>query len=371
MTRADPQSAQHARRVHTVALDAVRGCAALVVFVSHTIQIIWLPATGLGSLVHAANSFASETAVIVFFVLSGYLISLSICGNIRRNGEFAAWDYLRSRALRIYPPFLGAVAVSVAVFLVLQQLGLPGIRTPLRGLSDLYAARESISIDLPEIIQALALRNGLLEINGPLWSLYIEVRLYVAAGVAAVAFQYAPYAWLRIPAAVAGALLTSLLIGKSQPGYLLYSAWWLLGTSFFVWRYFGQATLAALVALLLAVIILARSTSPISVELCRLAFVVALSLLMFGRWRSAPKVAVGLGAFSYSLYLLHFPLLVAGYSLLLAAWSGESPSMTARAALSIGSSALILILSAAIGSVLENPARLRGLFSTPAPRTSA
>ncbi|MGJ4950093.1 acyltransferase family protein [Bradyrhizobium sp. HKCCYLS20291] len=357
--------------VHTVALDAVRGGAALFVFVSHIIQIIWLPVTGLGSLAHIANSFASETAVVVFFVLSGYLICLSICGNIQRNGEFVVWDYLRSRALRIYPPFLGAVVVSLAVFVLLEQLGLPGVRTPLRGASDLYAARDSISIGVSEVFRSLTLRGGLLEINGPLWSLYIEVRLYVAAGIAAVASQYSPFRGLRVPAALAGFLLASVLLGNGQPGYTLYGAWWLLGGAFFLWRRFGHAAMAGLAALLLVVAIFAFSTSPALVELYRLTIVAVLSVLMFARWISAPRFAIGLGSFSYSLYLVHFPLLVAGYSALIATWDGESPSIAARAGLSAGCFVSILFASAAIGSVLENSARMRGLFRIPSPRHSA
>lgn len=139
------------RAIHTKSLDAVRAISALTVFLSHIIQIVWLPLVGIGSLVHVVNSFVSETAVIVFFVLSGYLISLSIHRNIENNGGFVAFDYLRSRFLRIYPPLVGAVVLSLSVWGLLEVFELPGVATPLRAASDLYAAREAISITMADV----------------------------------------------------------------------------------------------------------------------------------------------------------------------------------------------------------------------------
>lgn len=350
------------RAIHTKSLDAVRAISALTVFLSHIIQIVWLPLVGIGSLVHVVNSFVSETAVIVFFVLSGYLISLSIHRNIENNGGFVAFDYLRSRFLRIYPPLVGAVVLSLSVWGLLEVFELPGIATPLRAASDLYAAREAISITMADVYHALTTRGGMLIVNGPLWSLYIEIRLYVAAGVAAIAFTYCPARSWKIAAAMAGFALVSFVIGQNQPGYLLYAAWWLLGSLFFFWRRFGYRIEGLAAGLVLSGVIVAASTTPILHELARIAFIVALSLLMFSRWSDAPKIFVRIGAFSYTLYLFHFPLLIGAYSLFVFACGGNAPSVGSRTGLTVASAIVVLAFSAAAGAVLEDVRRLGGLL---------
>lgn len=357
------------RAIHTPALDAVRAVSALIVFLSHIIQIIWLPLVGLGSLAHVVNSFVSETAVIVFFVLSGYLISLSIHRNAEKNNGFVAFEYLRSRVFRIYPPLIGSVLVSLAVWGLLEIFELPGTKTPLRAASDLYAAREFIAVTTADVYHALTARGGMLTINGPLWSLYIEVRLYVAAGAAAIAFEYFPLRYWKIPAAAIGFALVSFVIGHSQPEFLIYAAWWLLGSLFCFWRRFGHLTIASGVGLLLSGLILAASKTPISLELIRIVFIVALSLLMFIRWNGAPRLFVRIGAFSYTLYLFHFPLLLAAYSMFVFVCGNNAPSVGSRSALTIVSVILVLLASAAAGAVLENTKRLvdlsRLLFAQP------
>ena len=45
----------------------------------------------------------SEYAVLTFFVLSGFLIALSINRNIEENGYFEWREYIISRVARIYP----------------------------------------------------------------------------------------------------------------------------------------------------------------------------------------------------------------------------------------------------------------------------
>lgn len=341
------------RAVHTPALDGVRAVSAVVVFLSHIIQVIWLPLVGLGSLVHVVNSYLSETAVILFFVLSGYLISLSIHRNVERRGAFDALEYLRSRLLRIYPPLVGAVLVSAAVWVTLNVFDLPGAKSPLRAASDLFAAREVVSLTSTDVYRALTMRGGMLDINGPLWSLYIEVRLYVAAGAAAIAFKYLSARTWKLPFAVLSFAFVSVLVGYNQPEFLIYAAWWLLGALFFFWRRFGYNSFALAGGLILSAVIVAVSRTPIVLELARVVLVVCLSFLMFTCWQGAPKLLVRIGGFSYTLYLFHFPLLLAAYSVFL--YVGDTPSAASRSVLTVLSLILVLSFSAAAGAVLENP----------------
>lgn len=366
MTQPRQDTLERRSAVHTSALDAVRAISALVVFVSHIVQIFWLPLVGINSIVHLINNLVSETAVIVFFILSGYLISLSIHRNAESNGGFVVLSYLRSRFLRIYPPLVGAVLVSLAVWGFVTVFDLPGSSAPLKAVSDSYSARETISLTMPEVYHALTMRSGMLTVNGPLWSLYIEIRLYVAAGIAAVAFTYCPARIWKVAAAVAGFVLASFVVGRTQPEYLLYAAWWLVGALFFFSRHLskhlGSRTIGLVAALGLAGGIVVTSKAPHLLELARIAIILTLSYFMFARWRSAPGIFVRISSVSYTLYLFHFPLLIAAYSLFVFACGGNAPSVAARMVLTLVSAVLVLAISAKAGDLLENTKRFDGLL---------
>src|ERR1700733_9150168 len=80
-------------------LDALRGVAALVIVVFHMRFVDSAPALG--------------TAVDLFFVLSGYLITTILLEQGRSPGFFGAF-YAR-RALRIWPIYYLALVACVAL----------------------------------------------------------------------------------------------------------------------------------------------------------------------------------------------------------------------------------------------------------------
>jgi len=107
------------RPEHDLPLDGLRGLAALMVFYCHcvlgapgAIDPKWSPPVFFGRLE------AGQGAVLLFFVLSGYVIGLT---NARPFGRPAALDYLRRRSLRIIP--INLIAVLLAG-LALENLNL-------------------------------------------------------------------------------------------------------------------------------------------------------------------------------------------------------------------------------------------------------
>ncbi|MGJ4932309.1 acyltransferase family protein [Bradyrhizobium sp. HKCCYLS2038] len=71
--------------------DAARGIAAMCVLAGHGYQVFYSRSEGI-ELICAVLGTAATYAVYIFFAMSGYLITLSITNNIRRNSRFVALD---------------------------------------------------------------------------------------------------------------------------------------------------------------------------------------------------------------------------------------------------------------------------------------
>ena len=156
------------------------------------------------------------------------------------------------------------------------------------------------------------MRGGLLPSNGPLWSLYLEWQLYILAGATALVLSSGTVVF-RFFAAVIG-------------GYILWK------TQSENWVYFGVWIFGAAV-----------SFSPI--------------------WRirlMVPRILVETGDFSYSLYVIHFPLLLLSMSLF-QEWMGD---FVARRTIVFSLVVPSIIFGAYWFAVLlERPERWRKLIS--------
>src|SRR5690349_10237387 len=100
-------------------IDSLRGLAALIVLVHHARTLFprtlhpRAPASGLFWLIEQVSRLNTE-AVLLFFVLSGFSIRLSIePRGLRDRRELAR--YARRRLSRILPPYWFALAVSWAL----------------------------------------------------------------------------------------------------------------------------------------------------------------------------------------------------------------------------------------------------------------
>lgn len=114
--------------------------------------------------------FAGGIAVDMFFVISGFLIAASLERN-RLPG------YLAARALRIFPALIVCVALSVLVLGPLLSTAADYWRSPItwKYLSANALLSRDTQYFLPGVFETLPSHA----INGSLWSLPIEVRLYL------------------------------------------------------------------------------------------------------------------------------------------------------------------------------------------------
>lgn len=307
------------------ALDGVRGLAAQVVVIGH-LGGLALPEPSPYTL--SALGWSSRLAVMVFFVLSGFVIARSLKKLMHDEGREFLLHYAVHRWARIFPPLALAVATTFAVGSLASTAGLPlpGLRSPEFELS-LLAFLRGITL-------TFATTDATFALDGPLWSLRQEVWLYFLAALAALAA--ARTGLVRL---MAGALVLAMVMVTSSRFFYLQSlalfgaggAVSLLSSSPLVARLARSAWTAFGTVLLLALPLVlwkpgqefgyAYSNDPLFLAYqAALGIPIALVLLgiatsdgpvsrAFSRWR-------WVGAFSYTLYVLHNPVLVLIYALL-------------------------------------------------------
>ncbi len=167
-------------------LDSLRGVSAIIIFLSHFIQIYLIPLIGTETYFWCFSEIFASYAVMSFFVLSGFVITTSILKNIERNSKFDVKQYFVSRIARIYPPFLFSLLLSILVYFIITSFNLHGATT-FRLPGDLYVAREKIIIDIGRYVKNLFMLPGFvgkwksISINGPLWAITYEFWIYIMA----------------------------------------------------------------------------------------------------------------------------------------------------------------------------------------------
>jgi peptidoglycan/LPS O-acetylase OafA/YrhL len=314
------------------------------------VQLHFLRFVGLDTPLHQISSITSEYAVIVFFILSGYLITHSLEMNIERNVKLRLDIYLVARIARLYPPLLYAIGVSATVFLAMDVFGLPGRNGALILPGDLYAAREVVHLSLGEIKNALFLLQGMLEINGPLWSLYIEAKLYILFACLLV---------LITEGSIVRKLVCALVfyfVAKAglslNPGFATYAAIWLIGAlAYYVWNERGSRwnRIGICVALIAAAefwVVLKDEVQPLIVA-SQAIIAVLIAWLMF-KLRLRVPASQRLSDSSYSLYATHFPVIMLAQSLLISTGSDSVIAAIAVAILSIAAAAGVALIGGAI-----------------------
>ena len=306
-------------------LDGLRGVAALVVAFSHVLH------TGVPGLVGTSEAaypdqrfpgfgwwlsetplrltWAGSAAVIVFFVLSGFVLALPFL----RPGSFDARGYYPRRLLRLYLPVWGALALAALLSLAVERTRSAGASWFLNGhampLSAHEAAEAALLVGDPATYSLLTV----------IWSLEWEVLFSLALPLYLLAARWAARHGVSWALAAASLALVAVA-GDRGAGFL---ACFMLGAV----MAFERARVARVAA--------AVSDS----RALRVLLPVAAALALAPMWwlgRSAAAVAFGaalavllaltheplrrvlgwravqwLGTRSFSLYLVHEPVVVA------------------------------------------------------------
>lgn len=298
-------------------LDGLRGVAAAVVLVHHS--LLTVPSFANGNLhlpVPESRSWmvytpfhvfwAGGEAVFVFFVLSGFVLTLPA---LRRTQDWIA--YFPARLVRLYLPVVASVLLALVLFLLVP-------RTPNPGESS-WVARHAQSLSLQGIVNDLTLLSPS-RMNSPLWSLTWEVAfsllLPLFVSIAAVTRRYW---WIT-------ALVAALLSTAGHPlrlQWMTYLSMFLVGSAIAAgWerippirRPLGWLLLVASIIGITCAWWYPRQAPGAVFGATVILLSAAVLVVLAGKWLPAERVLLGsvprtLGRISFSLYLIHEPIAV-------------------------------------------------------------
>ena len=151
-------------------LEAYRGLCALLVILNHGMchEDWFFKSFRFNEFLHYTN--AGYLSVMVFFCMSGYVIGVT---NNRATLNFT--DYLKKRAIRLYPTYILSIILSLFVVQNLKLTSLAG------NLFFLQNSNSYFGFNVPIFV------------NGATWSLNYEVVYYLLFGII---FFMKPNVWL-------------------------------------------------------------------------------------------------------------------------------------------------------------------------------
>jgi peptidoglycan/LPS O-acetylase OafA/YrhL len=323
------RSAGSGGRLH--ALDGLRGIAATVVLFAHAFGFLgpmfqaersrqpvedmaspywWLIHTPLHTL------WEGTGAVLVFFVLSGFVLTLPVlAGRVR-------WvSYYPQRLVRLYLPVWAAVIFAAALLLAFPP-----------DTSSFFQLNPHRELSLVALAKDLTLLLGNGGVNPPLWSLRWEILFSLLLPLYVwVAVRLRRFSWVLAIASVAvfgicaAADIESVMyLSVFMLGVVLATSWESIlavadkvngsRSATAIWWTLTTVSLFALNGFWLVML----AHPPTWVQNASLALNVigaGLALLIVGNWPSAKRLfetrpVQWLGKVSFSLYLVHVPILI-------------------------------------------------------------
>jgi peptidoglycan/LPS O-acetylase OafA/YrhL len=332
-----------------VALDGLRGMAAIAVVAGHALRDFQTPFFQ-----------PSYLAVDFFFVLSGFVLARTY--EARFAGGLSFLDYMRRRVRRLYPAILVGLALGLAVALA-------------------HGANDQVWI--AAVLQAMMLprfAGAMFPFNDVQWSLMFEL---FANAVHALIHRWLTHAMLGliVLASMIALWTLSLRHGTMNGGFdvpTLHLGFARVLFSFFagvaIYRLaslprLGTPSLSFLGAACVLSLALAIPAGPVPAVVADLVITTLVWPALVFLVVKSPQQPVRLRAFaewsgriSYPLYAVHFPVV-----LLFEPWTASAAPMAERLVavpLIVG---LSLVLAALVERYVERPVLTRGARLRPSP----
>lgn len=324
-------------RVQYRFLDGMRGIAAVTVVLLHTYLYTGLEGEAQTGLPEILRIFpvVGTFGVPTFIVLAGFVLTLPIARHSELRLPRSLWSYVKRRARRILPPYYASLALCLVLIWSIPSMS-----------SDLGTAWDTkVPVTSDGLVAHLLLIHNLhaawaLQINGPAWSIATEWQLYFTLPLLILPI------WRRfgrVPMLLSVTLLgfgITAVFPTTAAGGLWYISLFALGAlaadvcvaGHHIPMLVPGTVVAWLAATGAAVVAEARAGLPGSSLLsigaaCLVGLAVALLVIQLTRAERGFFVVVRrlldstglvwLGLWSYSLYLVHSPLLALGNVLLM------------------------------------------------------
>jgi peptidoglycan/LPS O-acetylase OafA/YrhL len=318
-------------------LDVLRGPAALLVFAEHWRNLLFkdfpeVAHPGISLKIFYVFTGAGHQAVMLFFVLSGCVIAHVVYG-LHERGKWSWRGYLSARLSRLWIVLIPALVLTALWDRIGIWLG-DGQRSIYEGtgfgniLNEPVAAVSGSEVFLGNVFFLQRILVPTFGSNGPMWSISYEFVYYLVYPLllgSLILFRGRLLAGFSLVALAAGLLVFA---GKSiNAGFVI----WIFGVAaYFAFKRVPWPTRWAIpgflggTVLLLACIVGSRigiDLGPVKWEVligiaCALAIYAGLSAEPTERLTRILRPFHGLSAVSYSVYLLHTPVLVFVASLL-------------------------------------------------------
>ncbi|CDZ40817.1 Acetyltransferase NoeT [Neorhizobium galegae bv. officinalis] len=314
-------------------VHALRGLAALLVVFYHT----------------QVASFG-YLGVDIFFVISGFLITGLIATELEQ-ARFSFWEFYYRRAKRLLPAAYVVIALTtIAAPFFLSDMGLRDFRTQVLGA--LTFTSNIVLWTQADYFGGSAETKPLLHF----WSLAVEEQCYL---LLPAFLALSPKRWwlTMVSSLLVASLALCLYVAFRDPSaafYLLPTRFWeiaigslgaLLPVSARVTAKFAALRLPALVLILLIPFGPSGLQNPI-VNAALVCLATLILLLSPNKDNVAVRSMARIGDISYSLYLIHWPVLV----YVRAAWLEEPPSLAIYAAV-----AFSVVASLVLHRFVEKP----------------
>lgn len=279
-------------------LDLLRLIAASLVIFGHSYAVV-----GRGTepfLAWNGRYFIGGFAVYIFFFASGLLVTNSFI----RNPDILHW--VVSRVLRVVP--------ALAVCLILSVVLLGGLTTAL-SVGEYFGSYETwkylfsnlLFWEVEYFLPGVFTTNLDHAVNGPLWSILLEVRLYICAGVLMWIFRNKRREWLT---AAIGAIVALGILNPSwvfslgaYETHIMCSALFAMGALCALWSDKVIVSNVWLAVLGLACIKFAQTDSFVPVSF----FFISYFVLCFAFFKPLTIVRLP-GDYSYGLYIYGWPV---------------------------------------------------------------
>lgn len=286
-------------------LDWLRFLAAFLVLSSHARDLMFvkyadLASHGIGTAIFFTLTRMGNEAVLVFFVLSGFLVGGPGVESII-NGTFDLKAYSIDRITRIFVPLVPAILLTGCMEIYLSQSFSWG-----QAVGNLFAMQGIFTTQLPG--------------NEALWTLSYEIWFYILLGGFAAMVSQRPY--------IGGSIVLACILAFTQlfPHYLVC---WLIGAAAYFYRpkQLSYKSLAFGLLICLYGYIgrqVGRGSDSVSLdmlsawfpgeEMSRVVFSTGFAILVrqIILIRAFPRleyIGTILASFSYTLYLMHFPVI--------------------------------------------------------------